>query len=102
MQLFSQYWGEAVASSSGVEQLSVLVVAEDESIEGLWIRRVPADHEFLPLINAHLSPGSGSPARLIGAAEVLRNNALQSLCAHCIDYIGESGVQLKRFSNGML
>lgn len=65
-QMFPQHWRKAVACSSSIQKLTVLVVAEDQSIEILWAGCVPADHEFLSFVDAHLSPGTGASARLIG------------------------------------
>src|ERR1700682_5167929 len=64
-QILAQTRSESVAGPSRVDQLPVLVVAEDERVERHATDRVPPDDELLPPVDPHLQPGARSLPRLI-------------------------------------
>src|SRR5215831_12290419 len=66
-QLISRCGRETVPRSRDVEQLALLVVAEDQRIECARRFRITADYEFLALVDTHLLPGPGPLPRFIPA-----------------------------------
>ena len=60
MQVLPHYGSETIARSPGVKQVSILVVSKNERIKAFRSRSIPADYEFLTLVDAHLSPCSNA------------------------------------------
>src|SRR6267378_3152594 len=78
-QILAQPRSESIASPCRVEQLPVLVVAEDERVERRATDRVPANDELLPPVDTHLQPGARSLPRLVPAVPAFRDQSFESL-----------------------
>lgn len=61
---------KAIAGAGHVDQPVTLVVANDHRIEVLGTKGVPGNHELLPLVDAHLPPGTRTLAGFIAAITV--------------------------------
>ena len=91
----SQSGSEAVASPGCINQLAVLIVANDERVEILGRRCVPSDNKFLAAVDSHLQPDTRSLTRFITAVQTRRNQTLEALRLHGTDQIIETRVQLQ-------
>ena len=99
VQALPQQRGKAIASSSGIMKLAVSVVPKNDCIEVLWTGGIPAEHEFLPLVDAHLTPGAGAPTGFIQAVQVFRDYPFETLSAHSTNYVRETGAQLRTLTD---
>ena len=71
---------ETSPDARNVDEVVALVVADDDRVEVLWRRDVvAADHKLLDLVDAHLFPSAGAPARLVATIAALGDHAFKAL-----------------------
>jgi hypothetical protein len=87
--------GKAIASPSSIKELAFCIVAKNDCIEVLWAGGVPADHEFLSFVDAHLTPGAGASTGFTQDVQVFRDYPFETLSAHGAKYVREARVQLR-------
>src|SRR3954467_10684931 len=87
---------KSVPGPRHVDQSIAFVISEDQGIEVLRARRIPADHKLLPLVDPHLLPSTRALAGFVSTVLAFRDNPFQTLRLHGCDQIIESGVELRR------
>src|SRR5437870_10836793 len=93
VQLLSQSWREPVAGSCHVQKPVAFVVPENQGVKVLGAGRIPTDHEFLPLIDPHLAPGTGALTRFVRAVQALCYQTFAPISPNCLYQIRNAGIQ---------
>ena len=84
---------EAVAHARDVDKGAAFIIAGHQRIEVSADRDIAANHQLLPLVDAHLHPGAGAPAGLVAAVAPLGDDAFQALLASRRGGIGGRGLK---------
>ena len=100
-QLFSRGRRKAIARSCHIDEIGATVVAKGQGVEVLGARCISCDHELLPPIEPHLLPCAGALTGFVWAVQSFCHQSFQSLSAHGINQVRETGIQFGRMANGL-